>query len=291
MKNTNIALITEGFGHGFMSMNFAKAYHLQAVAFSMKETEEEFNADVEAIFQRLSCVGKSLGLRKASWEEREELLSTGWNVRQDLIDGKITPDMWFDFAGTSLQMEAEGDVPMFQSLYGNGKKCNIFFAPQKLQTDGACGATAGQQSLPLEVYDFMKEIDAVKILGQHFHKINDLEKVQALAEEFELYVPGMNEDQEVFGVRGVPHWKYINLYKQLDLAVGTLGTHTWVMLTCFPNIPQIVPCFEGLSEKADVLNAAYRRQGKNVFFVPYNEETAISELQDEIASLVECFGL
>lgn len=285
MKNFKVALITEAFGHGFMSLNFAKAYNLQPVAFSVKETEEEFNADVEAIFQKLSCVGKKLGMRKASWEERDELISTGWNVRQSLIDGKITPDMWYDFAGSTLEMDVEGEAPQFKSLWG--EDINVFFAPQKLHSDGACGATAQQQSLPLEVYKFMKLLEVNKILGQHFHKVNDLEKVQQLANDFNLYVPGLDEDHEVLGVRGVPHWKYANLYKQLDLSIGVLGTHTWVMLTCFPNIPQIITCYEGLSEDAVALNNAYSRHGKNVFFVSYNEETLIETLQEDIEMLVE----
>lgn len=75
---------------------------------------------------------------------------------------------------------------------------NVLFVPQKLQSDGECGVTAAQQSLNPQVLSFMKGT-ANLVLGQHFHKVNDLATVEALAKEFDLYVPGMNdENPEVF---------------------------------------------------------------------------------------------
>jgi hypothetical protein len=128
-------------------------------------------------------------------------------------------------------------------------------------------------------------MDLVKVLGQHFHKINDLEKVKTLAKEFDLYVPGLTEDDDVFGIRGVPHWKYMNMYNQIDLSVGTFGTQTWIMLTCFPYIPQVITCSHKIPEDVDMLNKVYNE--KNIFFVEYGNEYSVAELQSKIKDLVK----
>jgi hypothetical protein len=53
MNNSNVTLITEAFGHGFMALKFARAYGLAPVAFSEKETKEEFENNVDQIYNNL----------------------------------------------------------------------------------------------------------------------------------------------------------------------------------------------------------------------------------------------
>lgn len=90
MKKRKFGLITEAFGHGFASALFTKTEKLTPVAFSDKETKEEFEAQVEQIFNNLVFfVPNSV---KANWEERESYLQKGWNIRQDIIAGNITAE-------------------------------------------------------------------------------------------------------------------------------------------------------------------------------------------------------
>lgn len=202
------ALISEGFGHGFASINFAATKNSQPVAFSYKETEEDFTAEVSQIYNNLSAFAPRM--IKAQWKDREMFLAEGWNVRADILSGNISPEMWKAFASRTLSIEENNLLPEFSGL---AKTKNILFVPQKLKSDGVCGISAKQQSLPLEALLFLKDSPNQLVLGQHFHKVNDLETIKALASKFSLYVPGMDENPEVFGIRGVQHIKYWNLYK------------------------------------------------------------------------------
>lgn len=281
MKNT--ALIVEGFGHGFISLLIAKVNNLIPVAFSTKETKEEFEKEVELIYRNLAFVAPTL--RKATWEEREELLATGWNIRQSLLNGEITAEMWNKVARERLIPEVSTDIPEFASITRNG----WMFVPQKLQSDGMCGVSAAQQSLDPSLFAFLKESGYDLILGQHFHKVNDLEKVKALAKEFNLYVPGMTEDEEVLGIRGIQHEKYWNLYTRLDGCMGIAGTHTWYLLTCRPEVPQFILYNKKGVENWEDIETAYTNAGYNIFVYGYDEETDLNELMEGIEGFFNFF--
>ena len=155
--------------------------------------------------------------------------------------------------------------------------------PQKLVSDGECGISAEQQSLPLAVFDFLKRKKGVNlVLGQHFHKVNDLEKVQKLADDFRLYVPGMSEHPEVFGIRGVQHKMYYNMYAQLFGSIGIAGTHTWFMLTVFPWIPQVILFNNHGVERWKAIEKAYRKRGYNIRCIGFNEMTSLKQQAKEI---------
>ena len=278
MKN---AVITEAFGHGFASLKFAKAYGLTPVAFSEKATEEAFTAEVNQIYNNL--VAFAPNMVKASWEERESW-ANGWNVRQDILTGKITPEMWMKFATIWLSAEDE-NLPMFEGL---DYRVNVMFVPQKLRSDNCCGVTAAQQSLTPECFDFLKKSQDVQlVLGQHFHKVNDLPKVEALVDSFKCYVPGMTEDKEVFGIRGIEHVKYYHLYQKLSASVGIAGTHTWYMLTCFPEIPQIILYNKNLVEPWEEIAKAYQKSGYRIYALGFDENTNIQELSKEMEKLYQ----
>ena len=167
----------------------------------------------------------------------------------------------------------------YQQLEG---KMNVLFVPQKLQSDGECGVTAAQQSLNPQVLSFMKGT-ANLVLGQHFHKVNDLATVEALAKEFDLYVPGMNdENPEVFGIRGVAHAEYFNMYRSLAASVGIAGTHTWILLALFPEIPQIILFNKNGVENWKDIEAAYQKAGYRIFCIGFDESTDMAELSKEI---------
>ena len=280
MEKNNIGLITEAFGHGFISALLSRVNNLLPVAFSTKENEEEFLKEVEQIYRNLSFVLPEM--RKATWEEREELLATGWNIRQSLLNGEICAEMWRMVAERKLLPEV-ADGPAFDSMPDNA----LMFVPQKLQTDGQCGVSAAQQSLSPDLFGFVKGHNLV--LGQHFHKVNDLEKVEALAAEFNLYVPGMTEDNEVFGIRGVQHEKYWNLYKRLKGCVGIAGTHTWYLLTCRPEVPQVIFFNKKGVERWEEIQAAYQASGYPIFCFGFDEETNLQELMHKVEETFTLF--
>ena len=74
-----LGLITEGFGHGFFCLLYAKAMGLTPVAFSEKDNEADFTAQVEQIYNNLAFFAPNMV--KATWEEREQLLAEGLNIR------------------------------------------------------------------------------------------------------------------------------------------------------------------------------------------------------------------
>jgi len=276
MTNKVYGLITEAFGHGFAALNFTKAESLIPVAFSDKDNKEDFEAHVEQIFNNM--VFFCPNLQKATWEEKEKFAEAGWNVRKDLLEGKITKEMWRRFAATSLSPVSEEGLPLFKNLLGK----SIMFVPQKLQSDGQCGVSAAQQSLPLEAFDFLKETALDLVLGQHFHKVNDREKVEKLVEDFDCYVPGMTEDEEVFGIRGVQHKKYWNMYAKLAGCIGIAGTHTWFLLTCFPDTPQVILFNKHGVENWTEIEEAYREAGKDVVCLGFDDATDMCEFSEEM---------
>lgn len=282
-NNKNIALITEGFGHGFACALIARVNNITPVAFSTKENEEDFNNEVNQIHRNLNFVLPEM--HKATWEEREELLANGWNIRQSLLNGEISAEMWRKVAESRLTPEVAPDSPKFV-----GMPCDsVMFVPQKLQTDGQCGVSAAQQSLSPDLFGFLKECGYDLVLGQHFHKVNDLEKVEALAAEFDLYVPGMTEDNEVFGIRGIQHEKYWNLYRKLKGCIGIAGTHTWYLLTCRPEVPQIILFNKKGVERWKEIEAAYQAAGYPIFCFGFNDESDLQELMEDVEETFNLF--
>lgn len=279
----NITLITEGFGHGFAALMIAQAYNMAPVAFSTKDNKDEFDREVELIYRNLSFFAP---LDKATWEEREALIAEGWDIRQELLDGKISAEMWsFVASGNTLLTGSVKELPAFAGMPTNP----ILWVPQKLQSDGRCGVTAAQQSLSPELFVWLKDCGYNLVLGQHFHKVNDLEKVEALAEKFSLYVPGMTEDTAVFGIRGVPHKMYWNLYRRLKGSIGIAGTHTWYLLANFPEKPQIILYNKGGVENWDKIAKAYQSAGYLICAIGFDEETDMAELMGEVEESMELF--
>ena len=272
--NTVYCLVTEAFGHGLATLSYAQAYGMIPVAYSDKETKEEFTAQVNQIMANLSFFEPSMPA--VSWEDRRAYANE-FNFRKELLAGNISAENWQDMATTKLfpLLGSEIGLPEF-TLLSEGA---TLFVPQKLQSDGLCGATAEQQSLSPAVFNFLKGENLA--LGQHFHKVNDLPLVEALAEEFDLYVPGMAEDQEVFGIRGVQHKMYWNFYRKMSACVGIAGTHTWYLLTCMPEVPQVILYRKGM-ERWDEIEAAYCAAGYDIRCIGFDESTNMELLSKEI---------
>ena len=266
-------LVTEAFGHGILSLLYAKAYGMQPVAFSDKDNEAEFTSQVNQIMSNLSFFAP--GMIAVSWEDREDY-SNEFNFRQELLNGKIPAEAWRDMASSKLLPQTDDELPMFEGLLPGA----TLFVPQKLKSDGLCGTTAEQQSLSPVIFYFLKGGNIA--LGQHFHKENDLPLVEELAKEFGLYVPGMTEDNEVFGIRGVKHMMYWNFYGKIGASVGIAGTHTWYLLACRPEVPQVILYNRNGVEKWGEIEEAYQAAGYNIRCIGFDENSNMEELAKEI---------
>lgn len=268
-------IVSSCFGHEIMAVAIAKAVGVVVKAVSKKETKEEYEKDVNNIYEKLSPFYTDIEV--VPFEEKERFIEAGWDVIQELKDGKFDATLWDKMASSRLTPSFDG-LRRYPQLEG---KKNVLFVPQKLQSDGECGVTAAQQSLNPQVLAFMKGT-ANLVLGQHFHKVNDLATVEALAKEFELYVPGQTENPEVFGIRGVAHVEYFNMYRNLAASVGIAGTHTWIMLALFPDIPQIILFNKNGVENWKDIEAAYQKAGYRIFCIGFNENSNMTELSREI---------
>ena len=257
------ALITEGFGHGFASLGLAIAAGF-----------EQIFAQDEQILAKLKPFYNNLQL----WDGKTEC----WNVRESILKREITHEMWRALARVKLIPTLTEDLPQFKNL-AETDKVKVHFVPAKLITDGQCGLSAGQQSVSPEAFIFLKEDNEIlPEMGQHFNKEKDGEDAVNLIEEFEGDAPGYREEKEVWGIRGVPHIRLYNFYREMNASVGIAGTHTWLMLTCLPEIPQIILYnTEGVEDWADIA-LAYREEGYNIQAIGFNKETEMLALKREI---------
>ena len=268
-------IVRSSFGHEIMACCFAQAYNTNILVVPNKETKEEYEAEQEKIIANLSFMSNRLV--KVPFENRMEVECR--DIIGELKAGTLSDEAWTDFAKASLvPTEPTDNLPQFAGLKD---KINILMVPQKLISDGECGVSAAQQSLNPQSFNALKGKGNL-VLGQHFHKVNDLGTVQALAKEFDMYVPGMSEDTEVFGIRGVQHKMYYNMYNQLSASIGIAGTHTWIMLAMFPNIPQIILYNRNGVEHWEAIAEAFRANGKNIYAIGFDENTDMAELSKVI---------
>jgi len=265
-----------------MAVAIAKSLDLPVVIVPNKDNEEEFNKESDNIFAKMSPFYEEI--EKVSFEKKETVLAEGWDVIRELKEGRFDATLWHWMASSTLTPSFEG-LRRYPQLEG---KKNVLFVPQKLQSDGECGVTAAQQSLNPQVLSFMKGT-ANLVLGQHFHKVNDLATVEALAEEFDLYVPGKTENPEVFGIRGVAHAEYFNMYRNLTASVGIAGTHTWILLALFPEIPQIILFNKNGVEDWKDIEAAYQHMGHPIYCIGFDETTDMTELGREVEEVYKKF--
>lgn len=240
MKKTekNFIVVRSSFGHEIMALNFSKALNMPVAIIPNKETAEEFEAESEKILANLSFFSNDI--ITVPFADRAKYEALSWDIIADLKAGKLADEMWERFVTARLvPTQNTNTLPQFRSMRANRK--SLLLIPQKLISDGECGVTAQQQSLSPNVFNFLKEQKEYQlILGQHFNKVNDLPAVEALAQDFNMYVPGMSENPEVFGIRGVRHEMYYNMYNKIGMSIGIAGTHTWILLTMFPWIPQVI---------------------------------------------------
>lgn len=279
MKNSTPTPIRVSDAFGFGIFSVVMAHNTNAIGFIIpnKDNEEEYNNEAKKIWDNLFFFYPNLVI--VPFKERNNVKYR--DVIQELKDKKFHD--WDVFFSDHLRPTDTEGLPEFKSLDDTTYKVGII--PQKLESDNSFGVSASQQSLQPEVFDFLKEEwGTTPVLLQHFNKINDLYKVLALKSRLNLYVPGLEEDKEVFGIRSIQHKKYYNMYRRLQMAVGIPGTHTWIMLGVFPNIPQGILYREGI-EDWDEISEAARKAGRLVFSLKFNDNTDMKEFSRRVEEL------
>lgn len=283
--NKNI-IIRSCFGHEIFALWVAKLFNFKVFICPNKDSEEEYNTEAKNIRTQMSFFASELELEIVPFSQKTETL--GWDIVKDLRAGNLPKNLWNELAKIFLQPAVTDGLPEYAQLQN---RQNILVIMQKWLSDNGCGVTAKQQSLPVEVFGFLKEMPQNLVFGQHFHKVNDLAGVEAAAKAYDMYVPGLSENPEVLGIRGILHAKYYNMYKALAGSVGIAGTHTWYLLALFPETPQIILYNRNGVEDWEEIAEAMRKGGRKVWAVGFDENTDFSVLAKEIEEkYLEIFG-
>ena len=289
MKTKKFIIVRSQFGHEIMALNFAKALNMPVAIIPAKETEDEFNTEAERILANLSFLNNDIVTVPFADRAKYEALS--YDIIADLKAGELADELWEKFVTARLvPTQNANNLPQFKGMKANRR--NLLLIPQKLISDGECGVTAQQQSLNPSVFNFLKEQNEYQpVLGQHFNKVNDKPAVEALAKEFNMYVPGMTEENEVFGIRGVQHKMYYNMYNQLGMSIGIAGTHTWILLTMFPWVPQVILYNKKGVENWEVIGKAFQAAGWPIRTIGFDENTDMEQLSEKIRSYYKLFAV
>ncbi len=281
MKNFNFVRLRDAMGHGFFTSVVAKMSQAYLATIPEKDLKADYNAVQQATIDNFLFFERAL---KVPFEDKNSLRCS--DPVAELTSGRFDNNLWSQFARTRLiaKPDALVGIPAFDGLKG---KKNVLWVPQKFITDGLCGLSAGQQSLPLEAFEFLKaKADIRLVFGQHFNKVSDLANVEKTCAEYQAYLPGKSEHPEVLGIRGVQHKLYYNMYRQLNASIGIAGTQTWYMLTMFPEIPQVILYNKKGVERWDLIGQAYRDAGYQVYPLGFDETTDFAEFSKEMEILL-----
>lgn len=289
METKKFIVVRSSFGHEIMALNYAKALNMPVAIIPAKETEAEFNTESEKILENLSFLSNDIVTVPFADRAKYEALS--YDIIADLKAGKLADEMWSKFVTARLvPTQNTNTLPKFRSMRANRR--NMLIIPQKLISDGECGVTAQQQSLNPTVFNFLKEQNEYQlVLGQHFNKVNDKPAVEALAKDFNMYVPGLTENPEVLGIRGVQHKMYYNMYNNIGMSIGIAGTHTWIMLAMCPWIPQVILYNKKGTEHWDVIGKAFQAAGWPIRTIGFDENTDMEQLSEKIKSYYKLFAV
>lgn len=271
--------VYSAFGHEIFACATSIMLNTKVEVASKKEVSVE--AEIEKYMNAAFLKAFGVSIRIVP----EEGKPIGRDIVSELKAGTLPDGFWKQIAGIRLPIAKSGrKYPQLKE----GNKKNVMIVPAKWLTDGQCGLTAQQQSLSHEVLAGIFDKDIRYVFGQHYDRFNDLETVLQLQQwmkdrGYELYIPGQTENKDVLGIRKVPHVEYFNMYAELDAMVGIAGTHTWIGLFCFPEIPQIILYNKNGVEHWAAIAEAFQEKGYRIFAIGYDEKTDMRELAREIA--------
>ena len=240
-------------GHEVAICNEAALTRRKIYILPKTDKEEEYYKKAYEILYFMSFFYPAENFIIPAFEKRERYEEAGQDWVADLRAGKFDQAYWDEFASHTLTPTRGNGIQFSVSSEA------ILWVPQKLVTNGLCGVTAEQQSLFPEFFWFMEEKE--KVMFQHYNKVTDKPAVDELLKEHPSYAPGVTENPDLLGLRGVSHEMYINLLAKAKGCVGIAGTHTWEMLTLFPEKPQIILYNKAGVERWDQIEKAYQKQG------------------------------
>lgn len=298
--NVNFSLISEAFGFGIKSIPMAVATQTTAVAFSTKTSQDEFEKEVELIFNNLSGIASwfNIQIEKAKWEDKEQLLKNGWLPVEEFKKGTISKILWRKWAEaihTNFMMKQNSSEMCWSKFYPNlaketGERKILAVNLQKW-VSSSDEVNAEKQSLEATT---CKEIatlkNTTKVFASHFSKVNDLEKVAEMDKMLNgIYVPGLTEATHLFGVRGVKHADFIPLVFASDATVTIASTWQWLSQVVNPAMNMKIFCNKALPDAkyAKDIQEAMAEFGYNHQYVLFDENTDITDIATEVRTFLE----
>lgn len=272
------------FGHEILACLIAKHFDQKVYVIPQKSNCEEYENESKKIIRVLSFFYPAEKIISVAFEQREEIYAQTWDFVSDLCSEKIDDALWDEIVHTRLEPQIPAEMlPAFESLNSN-PKTKIGIVPGKLVSDGRCKLSAEDQSLPVDIYDFLPFLgDEMLVFCQHFSKTNDLGKLQEVKDVYPgIYIPGETEEEHTFGIRGVDHSQFYNMYASLNGVIGIAGTHTWIMMAMFPYTAQIVLNNTNGVEHWEAIAAAKQRAGYPFYQIGYNADSDLFELKEDI---------
>ena len=270
-----------------MSCLWGKVLHQRIYVSSKKTTEEEYNQDVERIAKNMRYFSE---VTIIPWKDRAKAQQCR-NMAEEIRTSFSGLD-WEKFFSEKLEVALSYNEPCFSCI-----QKDLMVVSGKSISDEHFGVNAQAQSVPIEVFDAIKKEWNRYILGQHFDKSQDLEKIKKIVPDW--VIPGLYADlpregqiseKEVLGIRGVaPHLLHY-LYKRISGCVGVAGTHTWFLLTVFPEKPQVILYHKDLEDWTAIARAA-RTKGLKIAAVEYDDTTTAEELKTRVLYACQSVGL
>jgi hypothetical protein len=286
MKN-NVQLVKTADAAGFGVLCSACAMYHKALLVIIPQinTDQELSLQVtehenksNAIYDILSEI-EGLKLIKISYKEREVFEGVCWDPIADLKAKMFTLDDWRKLSTVRLSFKKRENPYVYYGLIGKKNTLVVF---QKFISDEHFGVNAAMQSLSADDFTTVWDSTDQKVYGQHFHKVNDREAVEAFAAARKVYVPGLIENHDVFGIRGRKHGDYAGMYENVQKAVAIPGTHTWIMLFFYPEIHQLIPYRTGIENWSEIAQA-WREAGNHIYTVEFNDSSYRESVRAQIA--------
>ena len=264
-------------GHGIFAAANAILHNATVVIIPQATNAIEHDNRSNAVYEILSEI-EGLKLMKIRFAERAVFEKECYDPVAELKAGVY--HNWDKLTSILPLRFKKRDTPYI--YYGLRGKNNTLVIFNKIISDEAFGVSAKMQSLTADDFTTVWDSSDQKVYGQHFHKENDRDAVVKFALERKVYVPGMNENPEVFGIRGRRHGDYADMFENIQRAVVIPGTSLWIMLFFYPQIRILAPYCTGIENWAEIAQA-WRRAGYQFYTVEFNQDSDREAVRAQIA--------
>ncbi|MDR2934099.1 MAG: hypothetical protein LBU68_02340 [Rickettsiales bacterium] len=164
------------------------------------------------------------------------------------------------------------------------------------KSENRAGVNLHKQNVPqsAEFFNFLKKYQDEKgdlnfIYGGHFNR----KSLDEIAEALRLcdaiggaIIPGNPQDEDsVFGIRGVPHARLFPLYSHSSLMISVANTTNWLALFRFPSMKQIILVPKGNKEGWDDFVIVF---GIDIIVIEFDsDDFNADELRKEIEDAID----